>query len=107
MADQLMEEGAIRGLRRMLLRLLHMRFGEVPAEMVAMIDTTDSLQQLEEWYDAAMEAKTLEEVGIAPPAEKAKKRRRSNPPPAGEEKRKRTKLAVRKSRPTPPRKPKK
>jgi predicted transposase YdaD len=76
MADQLMDEGKLKGQRETLLRLLGKRFGEVPPEMLATIETTDSLEQFERWLDAFVDAKTLEEVGIAPAAEMAKKRRR-------------------------------
>jgi len=62
------EEGArieaVRSRQKLLFRLLMSRFREVPANIAATVDSTSDLQQLETWFDAAVAAKTLGEVGI-------------------------------------------
>ncbi len=69
MAQVLQEKGKLEGKRETLLRQLRKRFGDVPAEMLTTIETTNELPQFEEWLDAVLDAKTLEEVGIAPTSE--------------------------------------
>jgi hypothetical protein len=73
MADQLKEEGAVEANRRTLLRLLRERFGEVPSHVAATIEMTANLTQLDGWLLRFANAKTLEEIGIAPASEKGKK----------------------------------
>jgi hypothetical protein len=63
-ADELKEEGEIRGLRRILLLQLRDRFGEVPAETQALIETTSDTERLEDWARQLLHARTLKEVGI-------------------------------------------
>jgi len=65
-ADELMEEGALKALRRSLLRILRKRFGELPPAMVDTIETTTDIEQLEEWGERFMTAKTLKDMGIRP-----------------------------------------
>jgi hypothetical protein len=76
MADQLKEEGGVETARRMLLRQLRRRFGEVPSDIAATLETTANLAQLEDWGERFANAKTLEEIGIAPASGKAKKARK-------------------------------
>jgi hypothetical protein len=73
MADQLKEEGGVETARDMLLSLLRERFGEIPSHVAATIETTANLAQLKDWGKRFANAKTLEEIGIAPASEKAKK----------------------------------
>jgi hypothetical protein len=75
-ADQLKLEGALEAAREMLLCLLRGRFGEVPSDIAATIETTANLAQLKGWVARFERAKTLEEIGIAPATGKAKKRRK-------------------------------
>jgi hypothetical protein len=75
-AEKLKEEGGVEANRRMLLRLLRRRFGEVPSDIAATIETTTNLAQLEDWGESLITAKTLEEIGIAPTSGKAKKGRK-------------------------------
>jgi Domain of unknown function (DUF4351) len=50
-----------KGARKMLLRLLRARFGEVPADAVARIQEADEAQ-LETWADRVITAPTLDDV---------------------------------------------
>jgi hypothetical protein len=59
-------EGKIEGGRSLLLRLLHARFGELPAATVARIETAD-MADLERWSERVLSAQTLAEV-LAEPA---------------------------------------
>jgi hypothetical protein len=63
-ADELKEEGGIETARRILLLQLRERFGEVPAETRALIETTSDMERLEDWARQLLNARTLKEVGI-------------------------------------------
>jgi len=72
MADVHMAEGLAKGraeghteaTRTTLLRLLRRRLVDVPREVVERVEQTDDLHQLNAWFDRAITAETLEEVGI-------------------------------------------
>jgi hypothetical protein len=64
MADVLKEEGGVETARRILLRSLRTRFGEVPPDTAAVIEVATDLGRLEEWNERVLTAKTLKEVGI-------------------------------------------
>jgi len=57
-------EGELRSQRKSLLRLLHSRFDDIPAEVLAAIEATDSIQLLETWFDRCLTAGSLDEIGI-------------------------------------------
>jgi len=67
-AEALMERGAQKaGLltrRQTLVRLLHRRFGSVPSDVVSVVETTDDVDQLDDWLDRLVTAQTLEELNI-------------------------------------------
>ncbi len=67
-ADMFREEGQLRGelinARKTLLRLLRRRFGDLPAETVAVVEGCTNLDQLDAWLDAFVDARTLAQVGI-------------------------------------------
>jgi hypothetical protein len=67
-ADELKAEGRKAGeldvCRQVLLRQLRLRFGKLPKIIVAAIERSDDLKQLNAWLDRVLEATTLEEVGI-------------------------------------------
>ncbi len=71
-ADELKEEGAKEGAlktrQQTLIRLLKRRFGDVSDELSSTIRATNDPEQLDEWLDQVVTAKTLEEVGIGVPA---------------------------------------
>ena len=75
-AESLKEEGEVKMGREMLLSQLGVRFGEVPPDIVATIETTTDLAQLKGWGNRLVTAETIEEIGIVPAAEKAKKRKK-------------------------------
>ena len=64
-ADQLIEqgrrEGEHKGQRKLLLRLLRVRFGELPESAVAQVQTADA-GQLDAWAERVLSAPTLAEV---------------------------------------------
>jgi hypothetical protein len=64
MADVLKEEGGVETARSMLLDMLRERFGEVPPDTAAVIETATDLAQLKTWSRRFAKAKTLKEVGI-------------------------------------------
>lgn len=68
MADVLMEKGerkaAIETRQQTLVRLLGRRFGDIPAEVVAAVESTNNVRQLDEWLDSLMTASTLDELKI-------------------------------------------
>jgi hypothetical protein len=70
-ADMFREEGRKQGgvesLRAALLRQLRLRFGNLPAETVAIIEACDNPAQLDTWIDAFATARTLAQVGIRAP----------------------------------------
>ncbi len=71
-ADELIDKGmkrgrkeeAVRARRRILLDLLQERFGELPQEIVATIESSKSIEQLDAWLRRFAKAVALEEVGI-------------------------------------------
>jgi hypothetical protein len=73
-AEALKEEGKKEGKkqgklelgRKVLLRQLRKRFGEVPPEVEAGVKKATDLKQLEEWLDRVVTAKELGDVGILP-----------------------------------------
>jgi hypothetical protein len=69
-ADELKDEGRkigeVQACRRTLLRLLRQRFGDVPPEIVATIEATESVRKLETWLGRILTAATLEEMKIGP-----------------------------------------
>jgi hypothetical protein len=54
-------EGRAEGARSMLLRLLRARFGELPASVVARVESSEA-SVLERWGDRVLSAKTLADV---------------------------------------------
>lgn len=65
-ADMFREEGAVECLRSTLLELLEERFGEVPEEVTARVETSKSLKQLRTWMRRFATAKALADVQIPP-----------------------------------------
>jgi hypothetical protein len=55
------KEGFKDGGRKLLLRLLRARFGELPAAAVARIQVADT-SEIEQWADRVLSAKTLAEM---------------------------------------------
>ena len=70
-AEMYREEGELRGelkhARRILLQRLKNRFGQLPDDIVQVIESSVSVSQLDEWHDAALTARSLKGVGIRPP----------------------------------------
>ena len=64
MAEKVFEDGAIAHARRSLLRLLNLRFGEIPSEVADRVRSSSKLNQLDKWLDGAVIAKKLDDVGI-------------------------------------------
>ena len=58
------EEGALEARQQTLIRLLQKRFGELSADVVSAVESTDSKEQLDKWLDQIVTAKTLAEMGI-------------------------------------------
>jgi len=71
-AEALMERGAQQGAqqaglqtrRQTLIRLLGRRFGDIPSEVVSVVEATDNVDQLDDWLDRLVTARTLDELGI-------------------------------------------
>lgn len=67
-AEALMEEGEWKAERRTrqqtLLRLLGRRFGDLPPDLVRIIESTQEIEQLDEWLDRFVTATRLEDLGI-------------------------------------------
>ena len=57
-------EAAIETRQQTLVRLLRRRFGSVPSELVNVVETTDDVDQLDDWLDHLVTAQTLEELDI-------------------------------------------
>ncbi len=57
-------EGAVRSLQQTLLRLLRIRFREIPEGTVAAVEACRDVDQLNAWFDRSAVAKTLGGVGI-------------------------------------------
>ena len=64
MADALREEGELEKSRSTLLRQLQRRFGEIPEDLVAIIEGTKDQARLDGWLDRFATADRLEDVGI-------------------------------------------
>ncbi len=58
------EEGALRTQRRVLLRLLAIRFGDLPADIRSIVEHCQDPAQLDEWLDEVVTAKSLLAIGI-------------------------------------------
>jgi hypothetical protein len=54
--------------REILVRLLRRKFPEVPTEVITRIEATDDVDQLDVWLDRIVDAETIVDVGIIPPA---------------------------------------
>ena len=63
-ADELKEQAGIETTRKNLIRLLRVRFGEVPEETIAIIHSTTDMNRLNGWLDLVVTAETLEQIGI-------------------------------------------
>jgi hypothetical protein len=63
--DEGRDAGRREGERRVLLRQLRARFGELPAAAVARVEAAD-VAELERWADQMFAAKTLDEVLAKP-----------------------------------------
>ena len=64
-ADVLKEEGALDAKRETLLRLLRLKFKNVPEAIEAEILTTPEIQQLELWLDAFATARSIRKIPFA------------------------------------------
>ena len=58
------EEGALRTRRRVLLRHLKIRFGDLPADIRSIVEHCQDPAQLDEWLDNVLTAKSLRAIGI-------------------------------------------
>ena len=58
------KEAAIETRQQTLVRQLRRRFGSVPSELVNLVETTDDVDQLDDWLDHLVTAQTLEELDI-------------------------------------------
>ena len=65
-ANVLREEGRLASRRESLLRLIRVRFGDPPTEVVATIDACADIAQLDAWLDAVGTARRLSEVRFQP-----------------------------------------
>jgi hypothetical protein len=63
-ADELKEQAGIETTRKNLIRLLRVRFGDVPEEVITIIHSTRDMKRLNGWLDRFATAETLEQVGI-------------------------------------------
>jgi hypothetical protein len=71
-ADVLIERGRTEGRaeatiqtrRQTLVRLLRKRFGNVPSNIVSVVEASDDVDQLDNWLDRFATAQTLEDLGI-------------------------------------------
>lgn len=65
-ADALREEGVLKSRRETLLRLIHQRFKEPPANLIATIEACAEVAQLDAWTDKILTARKLVDLGIQP-----------------------------------------
>jgi hypothetical protein len=65
-AQMFEERGQLKSLRATLQRLIHRRFGEPPADVVATIEACGDIAQLDAWIDAIITARRLAELRIQP-----------------------------------------
>ena len=63
-AEVLKEEGRVKSRREMLLRAIRLRLEEPPAGVVAAIEACEDIAQLDAWFDNALKARRLKDVGI-------------------------------------------
>lgn len=61
------ERGKLKGRREMLLRLLHAKFGEVSAGVIATLEDCADIAQLDNWSEGLLKARRLANVGISSP----------------------------------------
>jgi hypothetical protein len=54
-----MAEGETKGKREALIRLLGLKFQNVPPELLATLQATDDVNRLGQWFDQAVVAQTL------------------------------------------------
>jgi len=57
-----LQEGLVEGRRELLLHLLQRRFGELPAQVVGLVQATGDHATLERWADRLLDAKDIAEV---------------------------------------------
>jgi flagellar biosynthesis/type III secretory pathway protein FliH len=60
-----MERGQLAGMRRMLLRLLERRFGQLPQKVRQSVEALASVEEIERLEDRALEARSIFEIGLA------------------------------------------
>jgi hypothetical protein len=58
------KEVTLENKKETLLRLVRLRFGKLPAETEQVIEATKDIERLDEWFDRAVTAKTLAQVGL-------------------------------------------
>ena len=63
--DVVKEEGALDAKRQILLRLLHLKFKNVPEAIKAEIQATPDIQQLDLWLDAFATARSIRKIPFA------------------------------------------
>jgi hypothetical protein len=64
-AEQLIEQGVVRGRREFLVRLLRVRFGELSESAIALLNGADAAK-LDVWVERVLSAPTLADV-LGPP----------------------------------------
>jgi hypothetical protein len=63
-ADMFREEGQLTSARQTLLRILRLRFGDLPVETTATIENCTEQDKIAAWIDSVLTARTLAQVGI-------------------------------------------
>jgi len=63
-AEVLKEEGALNSCREMLLRAIRLRVKDPPPEVIAAVQACEDVTQLDTWFDNALKARRLADVGI-------------------------------------------
>ncbi|MEM7538613.1 MAG: hypothetical protein AAF639_40975 [Chloroflexota bacterium] len=58
------QQSELRGQQRSLLRSLRRKFGDIPDEIVTLIEQTDDADQLNAWMDAIFDVDTLDEIAF-------------------------------------------
>jgi len=64
--QQVTERASLANSKNTLIRLLGIRFGEVPTAVKNRVQGTNELEQISGWTDRVVTAKTLKDVGILP-----------------------------------------